>query len=90
MICAAARAHSVVAVKKALVVIATLALVASFLLGAANAVRASQRDQARPATRAATATETIRVQYQEVQVNTFEIDTHDGGTWGEPSGSNGG
>ena len=73
--------------KKALVVVAAVALVASFWLGAANALSATRHDvKTRQASGNANAsTEVLRVQYQEVQVD-YQVDMHDGGAWGQPSG----
>jgi hypothetical protein len=80
------RDASVGTVKKALVVVAAVALVVSFWLGAANALSATRHDAKRPVTGGASAsTEVLRVQYQEVQVD-YQVDMHDGGVWGQPSG----
>jgi hypothetical protein len=88
VICETKPADSVLAVRKALAVIGMLALVACLLLSAANAVRASRHDPASPPIHATTtATEVIRVEYQDVHVDTFEVDTHDGGSWGDQSGT---
>ena len=83
------RRDSVGSVKKALMIVASLALVALLWMNAAKAM-AAQHDAARPVTRGATeTTEVLRV--QTVQVDTFEIDMHDGGVWGQPqSDANGG
>ena len=83
------RRDSVGTVKKAITVVASLALVALLWMNAAKAM-AAQHDTARPVTRgAAESTEVLRV--QTVQVDTFEIDMHDGGVWGQPqSESDGG
>ncbi len=71
--------------KKALVVIASLAIIASFWLGAAHALSASRHD-AKPATRnASQSTEVLRVQQNDVPVD-YEVDMHDGGVWGQPNG----
>jgi hypothetical protein len=72
-------------VKKAFMVIAAVALVASLWLGAANALSATRHD-AKPATRVpTTSTEVLYVQYQEAPVD-YEVDMHDGGVWGQQSG----
>jgi hypothetical protein len=78
-------------VKKALVVIAAVALVATFWLGAANALSATRHETKRPVTAGPNAsTEVLRIQYQEVQVD-YEVDMHDGGVWEQQSsGSLGG
>jgi len=80
---------SVGSVKKALVVVTSLALLAMLWMGAAHTLSA-RGDAPRPVTRGATeTTEVLRV--QSVQVDTFEIDMHDGGVWGQPqSDSDGG
>jgi hypothetical protein len=80
---------SVSNVKKALVVIASLAIIATFWLGAAHTLSAARHDP-KPVTRnAAPSTDVLRVQYNEVQVD-YEVDMHDGGVWGEQSSVNGG
>ncbi len=83
------RRDSVGTVKKALVVVTSLALLAMLWMGAAHTLSA-RSDASRPVTRRATeTTEVLRV--QSVQVDTFEIDMHDGGVWGQPqSDSDGG
>jgi len=83
------RRDSVGTVKKALVVVTSLALLAMLWMGAAHTLSA-RSDASRPVTRRATeTTEVLRV--QSVQVDTFEIDMHDGGVWGQPeSESDGG
>ena len=78
--------------KKALVVLASLALVAIFWVGAANAMSATHRDaKGQPQTRSTVVTtEVLGAQHQE-QVDTFEVDMHDGGVWEQqPSDSAGG
>ena len=80
---------SVSIVKKALVVIASLAIIATFWLGAAHTLSAARHD-AKPATRnAPPSTDVLRVQYNEVQVD-YEVDMHDGGVWGQQSSTDGG
>jgi hypothetical protein len=69
-------------VKKTLAVVASLALIVILWMGAANTASA-RHEATRPVTRGVTdATEVLRV--QTVQVDPFEIDTHDGGVWGQP------
>ena len=76
---------SVSIVKKALVVIASLAILATFWLGAAHALSATRHD-AKPATRnASPSTEVLRVQQNDVPVD-YEVDMHDGGVWGQQTG----
>ena len=70
--------------KKTLVVIAAIVLIASFWLGAANAMSATRHEAKRPITAGPAATEVLRVQYQEVPVDT-EVDMHDGGVWEQQS-----
>jgi hypothetical protein len=79
-------------VKRALVVVASLVLIAMFWVGAANAMSAVRHEPTRPATRGATVTtEVLRVEYQEVQVDLSSVDMHDGGQWEQqPSESHGG
>ena len=68
-------------VKKALVVLASLALVAIFWVGAANAMSATHRDaKGQPQPSTVVTTEVLGAQHQE-QVDTFEVDMHDGGVW---------
>ena len=67
--------------EKALAVVASLALGVILWMSATNAMRA-RPDAPRPVTRGATdATDVLRV--QTVQVDTFEIDMHHGGVWGQ-------
>ena len=67
--------------KKALVVLASLALVAIFWVGAANAMSATHRDaKGQPQPSTVVTTEVLGAQHQE-QVDTFEVDMHDGGVW---------
>ena len=71
--------------KKTLVVIAAIVLIASFWLGAANAMSATRHEAKRPVTAGPNAaTEVLRVRYQEVPVDT-EVDMHDGGVWEQQS-----
>ena len=83
------RRDSVGSVKKTLLVVTSLALLAMLWMGAAHTLSA-RGDASRPVTRGATeTTQVLRV--QSVQVDTFEIDMHDGGVWGQPqSDSDGG
>ena len=75
--------------KKALVVIASLAIIATFWLGAAHTLSAARHD-AKPITRnAAPSTDVLRVQYNEVPLD-YEVDMHDGGVWGEQTSTDGG
>jgi len=68
--------------KKALLIVVSLAVVAMLWLGAGHTTSA-RHDATRPVTRGTTdSTEVLRV--QSVQVDTFEIDMHDGGVWGQP------
>jgi len=72
---------SVGSVKKALLIVVSLAVVAMLWMSAAHTTSA-RHDAIRPATRGATdATDVLRV--QTVQVDTFEIDMHHGGVWGQ-------
>ena len=82
---------SVDLVKKALVVLASLALVAIFWVGAANAMSATHRDaKGQPQTRSTVVTtEVLGAQHQE-QVDTFEVDMHDGGVWEQQPGDSAG
>ena len=89
MIPSGQRRDSVGSVNKTLLVVTSLALLAMLWMGAAHTLSA-RSDASRPVTRGATeTTQVLRV--QSVQVDTFEIDMHDGGVWGQPqSDSDGG
>ena len=76
--------------KKALVVLASLALVAIFWVGAANAMSATHRDaKGQPQPSTVVTTEVLGAQHQE-QVDTFEVDKHDGGVWEQQPGDSAG
>ena len=80
---------SVDLVKKALMVLASLALVAIFWAGAANAMSTAHRDAKTQPRGTAVTTEVLRVQ-QQVQVDAFEVDMHDGGVWEQQPGESDG
>ena len=79
---------SVDLVKKALMVLASLALVAIFWAGAANAMSTAHRDAKTQPRGTAVTTEVLRVQQQ--QVDAFEVDMHDGGVWEQQPGESDG
>ena len=79
---------SVDLVKKALMALASLALVAIFWAGAANAMSTAHRDAKTQPRGTAVTTEVLRVQQQ--QVDAFEVDMHDGGVWEQQPGESDG